>query len=1224
MVDMRRARSLLRGILLAGFVAAVLGAGDDSEHQFVYTGFTGAPLSLDGTAVITPTGLLELTNGTAQLKGHAVHPAPLQFQRTPGGPVRSFSASFVFGIIPPYPDLSGHGIVFFVGKDNFSSALPSQYLGLLNPQNNGNATNNIFGVELDTIQSTEFKDPNDNHVGIDINSLKSVSVQTASYYDDKTGAFQNLSLISGKPMQVWVDYDGETMQINVFLAPLKMAKPSKPLVSATHNLSEVLVEPAYVGFSSSTGTVRSLHYVLGWSFAMDGPAPDINIGSLPKLPRFGPKARSKVLDVVLPIATAAFVLGVVVVVISLVRRRLKYAELREDWEVEFGPHRFSYKDLFQATEGFKSKMLLGIGGFGRVYKGVLPKSKLEVAVKRVSHESRQGIKEFVAEVVSIGRLRHRNLVQLLGYCRRKGELLLVYDYMPNGSLDKYLHGHEDKATLDWAQRFRIIKGVASGLLYIHEDWEQVVIHRDIKASNVLLDSEMNGRLGDFGLARLYDHGADPQTTHVVGTMGYLAPELARTGKASPLTDVFAFGAFILEVTCGRRPVEQSMQDNQLMLVDWVLEHWQKESLTEVVDAKLQGKFDADEAILALKLGLLCSHPLPSVRPSMRQVMQYLEGDMPFPELTPSHLSFSMLALMQNEGAYGIAFFVAPTTNFSATLPSQFLGLFNTSNVGNTTNHIFAIELDTLLDVEFADINSNHVGIDIDGLKSVKAASAGYYDDDGNGVFRNLSLISGEAMQVWVDYDGRSMEINVTLAPVRVPKPKKPLFSHAVDLSTVITDTSYIGFAASLGSMSSRHCILGWSFSLNGSAPPLDYSKLPRLPVAHGGGQHKVLEAVLPIGIVVFILAMVTSVFVFGWRRVKYAELREEWEDEFGPRRFTYKDLFHATDGFTDRHLLGVGGFGRVYKGVLPGSKLEVAVKMVSHDSRQGIKEFVAEITSIGRLQHRNLVRLLGYCRRRGELLLVYEYMPNGSLDKFLYDHQRKPTLDWGKRFRILKDVALGLFYLHNNCDQVIIHRDVKASNVLLDDKVGGHLGDFGLARLHDHGANPRTTRVVGTLGYLAPELARTSKATPLTDVFAFGVFLLEVTCGRRPIEEDARGDRALLVDWVLERWSNGSLIGSVDARLDGEYDAGEVSLVLKLGLLCTQVSPVARPSMAQVVQYMDGILRLPEPPVLTPPDFGTMASLQSDGFDSYAMWYPTSSAESRGSYGTVSDLSGGR
>ncbi|XP_015628036.1 L-type lectin-domain containing receptor kinase SIT2-like [Oryza sativa Japonica Group] len=476
MAEKKGVGSLLPGlaVVLVGFVVG--GAG--SDDRFVYAGFTGAPLALDGTAAITASGLLELTNGTAQLKAHAVHPAALRFHGGGGGggAVRSFSTSFVFGIIPPYSDLSGHGIVFFVGKNNFTAALPSQYLGLLNSTNNGNTTNHIFGVELDTIVSSEFQDPNDNHVGIDINSLKSVAVNTAGYYDDKTGAFHDLSLISGKAMQVWVDYDGATTQISVFMAPLKMSKPTRPLVSAVYNLSQVLVDPVYVGFSSATGTVRSRHYVLGWSFAMDGPAPAIDIAMLPKLPFYGTKARSKVLDIVLPIATAVFVLGVVVVVVLLVRRRLKYAELREDWEVEFGPHRFTYKDLFRATEGFKAKMLLGIGGFGRVYKGVLPKSNMEVAIKKVSHESRQGIKEFIAEVVSIGRLRHRNLVQLLGYCRRKGELILVYDYMPNGSLDKYLYDDKNKPTLDWTQRFRIIKGVASGLLYIHEDWEQVVIH----------------------------------------------------------------------------------------------------------------------------------------------------------------------------------------------------------------------------------------------------------------------------------------------------------------------------------------------------------------------------------------------------------------------------------------------------------------------------------------------------------------------------------------------------------------------------------------------------------------------------------------------------------------------------------------------------------------------------------------------------------------------------
>ena len=157
---------------------------------------------------------------------------------------------------------------------------------------------------------------------------------------------------------------------------------------------------------------------------------------------------------------------------------------------------------------------------------------------------------------------------LLGYCRRKGELLLVYDYMSNGSLDKYLF-NQPHVTLSWSQRFQVIKGAASGLLYLHEGWDQVVIHRDVKASNVLLDGKLNGRLGDFGLARLYDHRTDPQTTHVVGTLGYLALEHTRSGKAITSTDVYAFGAFMLEVACGRRPI-QANEDS--ILVDWVFSH----------------------------------------------------------------------------------------------------------------------------------------------------------------------------------------------------------------------------------------------------------------------------------------------------------------------------------------------------------------------------------------------------------------------------------------------------------------------------------------------------------------------------------------------------------------------------------------------------------------------------------------------------------------------------
>ncbi|KAE8696569.1 L-type lectin-domain containing receptor kinase IV.1 [Hibiscus syriacus] len=258
-----------------------------------------------------------------------------------------------------------------------------------------------------------------------------------------------------------------------------------------------------------------------------------------------------------------------------------------------------------------------------------------------------GMTEFIAEIVSLGRLRHRNLVQLLGYCRRKGELLLIYDYMPNGSLDKYLYD-QSNLTLNWRQRFKVIKGVASGLFYLHEGWEQVVIHRDVKASNVLLDGELNGRLGDFGLARLYDHETEPHTTHVVGTLGYLAPELTRTGKATPCTDVFAFGAFLLEVACGRRPISQSRTE-AVILVDWVYSCWKKGDILEAKDRNMGSDYVAEEVELVLKLGLICSHSEPEARPSMRHVVQILEGDAPFLEISSLCISSCGLTFSHREG-----------------------------------------------------------------------------------------------------------------------------------------------------------------------------------------------------------------------------------------------------------------------------------------------------------------------------------------------------------------------------------------------------------------------------------------------------------------------------------------------------------------------------------------------------------------------------------------------
>ena len=613
--------------------------------DFTYNGFLPplTDISLEGIATVTPNGLLKLTNYTIQKTGHAFYTKPIRFKDLPNGTVSSFSTTFVFAIHSEIPSLSGYGMAFVVAPNpRLRYATASQYMGLFNITSDGNVTNHVFAIEFDTIQSPKFSDTDDNHVGIDINSLISVESSPAGYWDIK-GQFKNLTLISRKRMQVWVDYDGHTHQIDVTMAPFRNDKPNKPLVSVVRDLSSVLLQDMFVGFSSATGSILSEHYVLGWSFRVKGNAPPLELSKLPKLPRWERKRIYNIFKTWMPsvcifLIPFLFISTLIILVRFVVRRRRRFKEELEDWETRLGKNRMKFKDLYYATEGFDEKDVLGSGGFGTVYRGVMPRTKKEIAVKRVSSKSHQGLKEFVSEVVSIGRMSHRNLVPLLGYCRRRDELLLVYEYMPNGSLDKYLHDSPE-VTLDWKRRIKVIKGVASALFYLHEEWEQVVIHRDIKASNVLLDSEYNERLGDFGLARLCGHGSDPQTTLVAGTWGYLAPDHVRTGRATTATDIFAFGVLLLEVACGRRPIEIQNEngDQRVFILDWVFGFWNEGNILDAKDTKLGTEYDRTEVEMVLKLGLLCSHSNPHARPTMRQVLHYLMGDATLPDLSPSDL-----------------------------------------------------------------------------------------------------------------------------------------------------------------------------------------------------------------------------------------------------------------------------------------------------------------------------------------------------------------------------------------------------------------------------------------------------------------------------------------------------------------------------------------------------------------------------------------------------------
>ncbi|KAK4254180.1 hypothetical protein QN277_009594 [Acacia crassicarpa] len=306
----------------------------------------------------------------------------------------------------------------------------------------------------------------------------------------------------------------------------------------------------------------------------------------------------------------------------------------DDFERGTGPKKYSYAELASAANYFKDGQKLGQGGFGGVYKGFFKDSNSHVAIKRISKDSKQGKKEFSSEVRIISQLRHRSLVQLVGWCHERKELLLVYEYMPHGSLDSHLF--KEESLLTWSIRFKIAQGLASALLYLHEEWEQCVVHRDIKSSNIMLDSNFNAKLGDFGLARLVDHAKGAQTTALAGTMGYMAPECVTTGRASKETDVYSFGVVALEIVCGRKPIVSEAPEDKINIVQWVWDLYGSRRILEAVDSRLEGDFDHDEAECLMIVGLWCAHPDQNRRLSIRQAIQVLNFETPFPNLPSSY------------------------------------------------------------------------------------------------------------------------------------------------------------------------------------------------------------------------------------------------------------------------------------------------------------------------------------------------------------------------------------------------------------------------------------------------------------------------------------------------------------------------------------------------------------------------------------------------------------
>ena len=535
------------------------------------------------------------------------------------GNLSDFTTHFSFIIDTQGSPSYGHGVTFFLAPVGFEIPPNSAggFLGLFNTTNSDSSQNQIVLVEFDSFVNPEW-DPPVEHVGINNNSISS-----AVYTN------WNASLHSGDTADVWINYNASAKNLSVSWTYQKTSNSQENTsLSYTIDLMKALPEWVTIGISAATGENVERHTIKSWEFSS---SLDIKVTS-------GKKAENNRLIVVLTVSGGVLIAGVIVAFIILWLWKGKKKEtvatsltsINDDLERGAGPRRFSYSDLISATNNFSDERKLGQGGFGSVYKGYLTNLDLLIAVKKISSRSKQGKKEFITEVKIFNQLRHRNLVQLIGWCHDKSEFLLVYEFMPNGSLDTHLFGRRNP--LSWEVRYKISLGLASALLYLHEEWEQCVVHRDIKASNVMLDSSFNVKLGDFGLARLMDHELGAQTTGLAGTLGYMAPEYISTGRASKESDVYSFGVVALEIATGRKSVNPMGKDSEMGLVEWIWNLYGKGDLLLAMDEKLQTDFDEKQVECLMIIGLWCSHPDRNLRPSMRQAIQVLKFETTQPNL----------------------------------------------------------------------------------------------------------------------------------------------------------------------------------------------------------------------------------------------------------------------------------------------------------------------------------------------------------------------------------------------------------------------------------------------------------------------------------------------------------------------------------------------------------------------------------------------------------------
>ncbi|KAL6329967.1 hypothetical protein AAG906_039882 [Vitis piasezkii] len=984
-------------------------------------------------------------------------------------------------------------------------------------------------------------------------------------------------------------------------------------------------------YTSGSVFQRNLNLVLS-SFAASASISDFNMTTVGQDPDtvYGLiqcRSKNKTLRttiVVVIVATIAFIVASTVCGCFLWRRRktrkISFDSVHEDSNTSMDSLLFDLKTLKAATKNFSDEYKLGQGGFGPVYKGKLPDGR-EIAVKRLSSSSGQGLEELRTEVTLVTKLLHRNLAD-----KSKG------------------------SSLGWERRYKIIYGIARGLLYLHEDSQLRIIHRDMKVSNILLDKHMNPKISDFGLARLFcgsqTHG---NTNQIAGYMFLCYVNVYRTHRPF----LFVDGMKWIHGT------GSSSFYNSMNLQNLAWQQWANGTALDLVDPALADQFPIHEVLTCIQIGLLCIQDDAADRPSMSKIVLMLSRDFEADEKRED----SDAAKLDQNNRKAIQLYVNEVTISELTQAQVYVYCDAATNY--TSGSVYEKNLNLVLtslvaSASITGFNMTTAGQDPDvayGLIQCRPdISKGDCQTCSSTSAVEISQRCPNQREAFIQYDICSLHysdwrffstvnsvpqilVNVhdMTNPVLFNDQLESLFENLssraasnpslfairstlytgstniygmVQCTRDLTENNCLGCLQDIrkyipsdgsqgGQVISLSCSLRYEISpfflLPPPPPPIRVASPPppflggnSTPTGTSDGENQTLRTIVIVAILVAIACIVVSIICgcFLWRtrrQIKKISFDGVYEGSNTSTESLLIDLTTlkvATRNFSDECKLGEGGFGPVYKGELSDGR-EIAVKRLSSTSGQGLEELTTEVMLVTKLLHKNLVKLLGFCLEEEEKLLVYEYLPNGSLDKILFDHSRRFSLEWERRYKIIVGIARGLLYLHEDSQLRIIHRDMKASNILLDEQLNPKISDFGLARLfHGSQTQGNTNRIAGT---------------------CFGILVLEVVAGRK---NSGFHNSVNLQNLAWQHWANGTALDLVDPRLGDQWPRHEVLECIQTGLLCIQEVAADRPSMSEIVLMLSShTITTPvplHPPVLAGSrNFESSETMDATKFDQY-------------------------